>query len=74
MTYDEVLELDKREPLCCKRSEFALPEGMIYLDGNSFGAFQKWHRLERKMWLPGNGEKTSFKAGTKTNGLIYPCK
>lgn len=38
MKRKDVLELDGKDPLAKKRGEFALPENVIYLDGNSLGA------------------------------------
>ena len=38
MTADEALELDIAEPLIFARERFRMPEGVIYLDGNSLGA------------------------------------
>ncbi|MBF8222001.1 kynureninase [Halomonas sp. 328] len=37
-TLDSVRELDRRDPLAAFKARFALPEGVIYLDGNSLGA------------------------------------
>jgi len=38
MTLDEAQQLDAADPLALARERFRLPEGVIYLDGNSLGA------------------------------------
>lgn len=38
MTLDEALALDAADPFAPLKARFALPEGVIYLDGNSLGA------------------------------------
>lgn len=40
-TIEDCLALDARDPLAALREDFALPEGVIYLDGNSLGARPK---------------------------------
>src|SRR2546429_3862658 len=41
MTRDDCLEADQRDPLADHRLQFVLPEGVLYLDGNSLGALPR---------------------------------
>jgi kynureninase len=41
MTRDDALALDAADPLAALREQFALPAGVIYLDGNSLGVLPR---------------------------------
>ncbi len=41
VSLDSVRERDRQDPLADFKSHFALPEGVLYLDGNSLGAQPK---------------------------------
>ena len=58
MNRDECLALDARDPLASLREEFVLPEGEIYLDGNSLGpvsrgAQRRIHEIVEQEWAQG---------------------
>ncbi|WP_425146669.1 kynureninase [Deinococcus sp.] len=65
----DLLALDAHDPLAHKRAEFLLPEGLIYLDGNSLGALpahvparlaqvagQQWGEQLIRSWTGGTEE------------------
>lgn len=45
MTDAEIAALDAADPLAALREEFEIPEGLLYLDGNSLGPLTKTARL-----------------------------
>ena len=62
-TLDKIAQLDAADPLRKFRDEFAIPEGLIYLDGNSLGVLPKrtiarMHQAVTQEW--GEGLITSW--------------
>jgi kynureninase len=51
MTRDDALALDRADPLAPLREQFQLPQGVIYLDGNSLGVLaQEWGEGLIRSW------------------------
>ncbi|MBS0360487.1 MAG: kynureninase, partial [Proteobacteria bacterium] len=58
MTRDEALALDAADPLARFKAAFALPDGVIYLDGNSLGPppialHERMQQVTRAQWGQG---------------------
>jgi kynureninase len=83
MNFDEIIALDKADPLAQKRLEFDLPANSIYLDGNSLGALpksvkarlaevisQQWGNDLIKSWNSHNWIDLPIKVGEKIAPLV----
>ncbi|MFB1037062.1 MAG: kynureninase, partial [Sinobacterium sp.] len=83
MNFDEIITLDRADPLAKKRLEFELPANTIYLDGNSLGALpksvksrvaevvsQQWGNDLIKSWNSHNWIDLPIKVGEKIAPLI----
>lgn len=75
--------LDAADPLACIRDEFVLPEGRLYLDGNSLGAMPKravaqvakmmeeeWGRGQVTSWTQADWFDLPTSLGDRIGGLI----
>ena len=82
-TRDDCLALDAADPLAPFRAEFDLPEGVIYLDGNSLGALpratgprlqavvaQEWGRDLIRSWNTAGWIDAPARVGGKIAGLV----
>ncbi|WP_299078443.1 kynureninase [uncultured Paraglaciecola sp.] len=83
MNLEDIIALDKADPLAHKRQEFELPANTIYLDGNSLGALpkavkttvaevvtQQWGEDLIKSWNSHNWIDLPIKVGEKIAPLI----
>jgi kynureninase len=83
MNFDEIIALDKMDPLAHKRLEFDLPANTVYLDGNSLGALpnsvktrmtevisQQWGNDLIKSWNDHNWIDLPIKVGEKIAPII----
>ena len=77
------LERDRAEPLAHARERFILPEGVVYLDGNSLGALpvqtparlarvveDEWGRGLVRSWLDAQWMEAPLRVGAKLAPLI----
>ena len=56
MTRDDCVGLDRQDPLATHRGEFALPAGVIYLDGDSLTVrCRSLHATALRRWSSTNG-------------------
>ena len=65
---NEAQQLDATDPLAFARERFRLPEGVIYLDGNSLGALPAAAPAALAETAERNGATTSSPAGTSMAG------
>lgn len=83
MTLAEIEALDHSDPLHHKRAEFDIPEGLIYLDGNSLGVLpravsghvgnvvkQQWGHDLIRSWNLHGWVDLPIRVGAKIAGLI----
>ncbi len=83
MTREEIHALDRADPLRSCRDRFDLPEGLIYLDGNSLGALpraaverqsalveEEWGRSLIRSWNTHDWIGAPQRIGAKIAGLI----
>ncbi len=83
MTRDEAAALDAADPLAGFRAQFHLPEGVIYLDGNSLGPLPKatpvriaevmqreWGQSLIRSWTEHGWIDLQFRVGDKIAKLI----
>src|SRR5258706_4650676 len=83
MTRDDALALDAADPLAGFRDAFDLPDGLIYLDGNSLGpptraaidrladvATREWGQGLVRSWNTANWIEAPLRVGGKIAGLI----
>ncbi|MEO8060263.1 MAG: kynureninase [Burkholderiales bacterium] len=82
-TRQTCLDLDTRDPLAALRDEFQLPEGVIYLDGNSLGVLpratpariakvvqEEWGRDLIRSWNTAGWVDLSQRIGNKIAWLV----
>lgn len=87
MNFDEIIALDKVDPLAKKRLEFDLPADTVYLDGNSLGALpklvksrvaevvrQQWGNDLIKSWNSHNWIDLPVQVGEKIAPMIGAAK
>ena len=71
----EARALDAADPLAGVRERFTLPEGVIYLDGNSLGALPKGDaRTAGARWCARNGASGLIRSWNAPAGSTLPAR
>ena len=83
LTREDFLKLDLQDPLAPFRNEFHIPQGVIYMDGNSLGAMPRaasrrvrevtdieWADNLIKSWNTADWFNAPYRIGDKIAGLI----
>lgn len=83
LTLDSICEMDRKDPLASFRDRFEIPEGVIYLDGNSLGCLPKatperietvvreeWGRDLIRSWNTADWINAPRRVGAKIGKLI----
>jgi hypothetical protein len=71
---DQALARDAADPLAPLRAEFALPDGVIYLDGNSLGALPRRTAARLAQTVAGEWGEGLIRAGTAPAGSTSPAR
>jgi len=66
------LELDAKDVLLAKREEFDIPEGVIYLDGNSLGALPKSAKLRATQVIENQWGQDLISSWNRHNWIDLP--
>jgi kynureninase len=68
MTLSDAQALDRADPLAPLRDRFSIPDGTIYLDGNSLGALPRSVAARTAKVVSEEWAAISSPAGTATTG------
>jgi kynureninase len=72
MTIEKAQQLDAADPLAFARERFQLPEGVIYLDGNSLGALPKATPIALSMATEGQWGEDLIASWNKHGWIDWP--
>ena len=71
---EDILALDARDPVAKFRTRFALPEGVVYLDGNSLGALPKAAAARARSVIVGEWGNGLIRSWNDADWLGLPAK
>ena len=69
-----VLQMDKEDPLAPLRQQFSLPDGVIYLDGNSLGAMPKASMVRAQQVIAQEWSTDLIKSWNKAGWFDLPSR